>query len=229
MEDVLRIHDAPAQAREVRSLGVRAHHRVAEQDQHERGRHHDAERARDANQGDVAVLGKSLGGEAGVESSRQHRHAGAGGTAHGREQHAEEDPRERQSAPRGLERAARRAKENVGEGGAVDDHAHQHVKGQRLQQVVLEEADQARVHGLEERGVEESHGDASRGEGERDSHEDDPRRQSRGEHREGDGREHPQARRLHHSRDRWPGAKRSTSAWRSARSARTIAARRTMK
>jgi hypothetical protein len=46
---VLRVDDASGEVRRVRGLGVRAHHRVAEQEQHQRRRDDDAERARDAD------------------------------------------------------------------------------------------------------------------------------------------------------------------------------------
>ncbi len=119
MEHVLRIHDEPGDRREVRRLGVRTHHGVAQQDQHQRRGHDHAQRARHAHQRHVALLGHADLRETRVERLREHRDAGTRRAAHRGEQHAEQESRERHAAAGGAS-AARAARNSAArERGAV--------------------------------------------------------------------------------------------------------------
>ncbi len=96
------------------------------------------------------------------------------GSAHRREQHAEEKAVESVSArPVRASRSAavRGAKQRIGERRAIDEHAHEHIERQRLEEVVLEQAHDSRGNGGEDRSIEGPDGDSRRGEGQRDTHE----------------------------------------------------------
>ena len=116
-------------------------HGVAEQDQHQRWRHDDAERAGHGDDGGAARQREPRGGEPRLDDPPQGQHAGANRTVHRPEQAAEHDTRDRgRRRPRQHGEAA--TVERFGERQAIDQRAHQHIKRNGLQQVVVEQIDQ---------------------------------------------------------------------------------------
>ena len=172
LQDVLGIDDAHVRMRRVHRLGMRAHHRVAEQQQHQRRWDDDAERAGDADRC-RRFRGRDVARREGrCDAARQHVQARADRAVHRRQQGAD--------AERGKLRRGRAAREEplaarmhqAGQRQAVQQRADEGVQRQRLQQVMLEQADDPRWHGAEKADVERTarHADGGEERGDTEEH-----------------------------------------------------------
>ena len=147
VEHILRADDARGaerRARQAAGLGVGPHHGVAQQDQHQRGWHDDADGGGRAGQ---------RGGAAGVKMRQARRHqardqARARGhrAVHGRDQGAHPQGGQRMRAAQRPEPARHDRKQGIGQAHALQQHSDKHVQRQGLQQVVLQQAHQAHRH-----------------------------------------------------------------------------------
>jgi hypothetical protein len=129
-----------------------AEHRIAEQDQHQRGRDHHAERAGDRNQCGTRRLVHAVRRKPRGDHLGKAEHARADRTVHRTEQRAKPHAGdELRGAVRAAGSRGPRAVERVRDRQTVEQQAHQHVERQRLQQIVLEQIDQPAGQGGKQR------------------------------------------------------------------------------
>ena len=142
-EDVLGVDDAHHLLGDVGRLGVGAHHGVAQQDQDQRRRDHDAERAGDADQRRASPPPARRAPRAWARRCatawRRWRRPSRSSAPAARPAPGWRAPARRRWA---AERHAA-AEQPVGQRQAVEQRAHEDVERQRLQQIGLQQADDA--------------------------------------------------------------------------------------
>jgi len=212
-EDILRVDDPRHDAGGIDRLGMGAQHRVAEQDQHQRRRHHDAERAGDANRGKALLERHAARGELGLDDAHQRRDARSDRAGHRRQQRAEADRRHKRPRPGAGQQRGAGAKQDVGERQMVEQRAHEDIERERLKDVALEEADDTRRDGGEQMIGEDPGGDAQRRKEDGDADQHGEGGQPGGDEPDRGERQHPEAGQLHRDYPRPRGRTASSSAW----------------
>ena len=194
---VLRVDDAHGGVGEVHRLGVSAQHRVAEQQQHQRRRDDDAERAGDADRRGGFGRRDLARREGRRDAAREHVQAGADRAVHRCEQGADAEGGELRRGRAAREQALAAGVHQPGQGQPIEERADEGVERQRLQQVVLEQADDAGRQGTEKADVECAAGDADRGEDRRDGEQHGVDRQAGRGHEDDRDDEHREAEPAH--------------------------------
>ena len=121
---------------------MRVQHGVAEEDQHQRGRHDDPERAGDGDDRGAARQRNAGGGEPRLRHARQREHAGADRTVHRSEQRAEHKARD-DWPRRPRDNGDGATIERIGNRQPIHQGAHQHIERNGLEKIVFEEIDQS--------------------------------------------------------------------------------------
>ena len=201
VENVPRVDDAlraQHKAGQVAGFEVRAQHGVTQQNQHQRRRHHHANGGGHADQ---------RRGARGIEpaqtrghQARQQGGAGRDRAVHRRNQRTYAQSRQRVTRTRAPEQVGQRRKHRIRHREALQQHAHQHVQRQCLQQIMLQQAHHAGWQHGQHVQVDHPCSQAQRGKQAGRANQQSPYRQACGHNQHAQGQQHPQASCASHAR-----------------------------
>ena len=149
-QHVLGIDDAIRPSGGVDGQRVGGQHRIAEQYENQRGRDDHPQRARNRDRRLTQRRRQTGGTQARLDGAPERQNAGADRPAHGTEQRAQSQACHHRGARAVRQQPEQRAKHGRRHAHAVEQHAHQDIERQSLQQIALQQIDEATGQGAEQ-------------------------------------------------------------------------------